>query len=216
MENKTAIVRIAPEKDEKVAVLYNEGIKLRDYAVTRTITCNEDMKPATDDLAIIAKTKKAIEEVRREYVNPIRHHLDAVNTAFKEFTAPLVEADTLNRTKIKDYRTEVERKRTEAEAIEQERLELAKREEALTGEHTIELKEVEKPEEASKRVHTELGSTGTQKIYKWELVDINLVPREYLMVNASLVQQQVKTSKGSITIPGIRVFEDEVIRVNTR
>ena len=214
----TALINVGAEKDEKVLALYNEGIKLREFALIREIKTNDDLVPATDDLAIIAKLKKAIEEKRREYTDPIRGHLDAVNAAFKEFIEPLTEADTVNRDKIKEYRTEIERKRAEAEAINREKMELARREAELsgTGEFTIDTTPVEAPEEARRRVHTGLGSLGTQRIYKWELVDISQVPKDYLMVNAALIGQVVRSSKGSIVIPGIRVYEDEVVRVNTR
>jgi len=211
-----ALVRIAPETDEKVTALYNEGVKLLGYAKAREITCNGDMKPATEDLAVITKTKQAIELIRQEYVKPIRHHLDAINTAFKEFTAPLIDADAINRKKLIIYRAEVERQIAEAQAIEQEKLDLARREEKLTGEHTVDLAPVDTPEAASKRVHTDMGSIGTLKTYKWELEDITKVPREYLIPNAVLIGQMVRSSKGTISIPGIRVYSEDSIRVNTR
>ena len=213
---ETAIVKIAPENDEKVTALYNEGVKLLGYAKTREITCNEDMKPASDDLAVITKTKQAIELIRKEYVSPIRHHLDAISIAFKEFMAPLIDADALNRKKLITYKTEVDRKIAEAEAIEQEKLELARREMELTGEHTVDLTPVDTPEVASKRVHTDMGSIGTLKTYKWELEDITKVPREYLVPNAVLIGQQVRSSKGTISIPGIKVYSEDSIRVNTK
>jgi len=211
-----ALVRIAPETDEKATALYNEGVKLLEYAKAREITCNGDMKPATEDLAVITKTKQAIELIRQEYVKPIRHHLDAINTAFKEFTAPLIDADAINRKKLIIYRAEVERQIAEAQAIEQEKLDLARREEKLTGEHTVDLAPVDTPEVASKRVHTDMGSMGTLKTYKWELEDITKVPREYLIPNAVLIGQMVRSSKGTISIPGIRVYSEDSIRVNTR
>ena len=211
-----ALVRIAPETDEKATALYHEGVKLLEYAKAREITCNGDMKPATEDLAVITKTKQAIELIRQEYVKPIRHHLDAINTAFKEFTAPLIDADAINRKKLIIYRAEVERQIAEAQAIEQEKLDLARREEKLTGEHTVDLAPVDTPEVASKRVHTDMGSIGTLKTYKWELEDITKVPREYLIPNAVLIGQMVRSSKGTISIPGIRVYSEDSIRVNTR
>ena len=211
-----ALVRVAPENDKKVTALYNEGDKLLVYAKDREITCNDDMKPATNDLAIIIKTKKAIELIRKEYIDPLRHHLDAVNTAFKEFTAPLLEADELNRKKLIIYRAEVNSKIAEAQAIEQEKVAIARREMELTGEHTVDLTPVDTPEAPSKRVHADMGSVGTQKTYKWEMEDITKVPREYLVPNAVLIGQQVRSSKGTISISGIRVYSEDSIRVNTR
>lgn len=217
VNEKTAVIAIAPEVDERVLSLYDEGVKLHNFALSRVIKSDTDMVPATEDLALIARLKRAIEEKRKEYADPIRNHLDAVNSAFKNFMAPLLQADELNREKLKAYKTEVERRQREAEEINRQKLELARREAELsgTGEFTVDLTPVAVPE-AQKRVHTDLGSTSTMKTYKWEVVDLSQVPKEYLIVNAVLVGNVVRASKGSISIAGIRIYAEDTIRVNTR
>jgi len=67
-----------------------------------------------------------------------------------------------------------------------------------------------------KRVQTDLGIAGQRDNWKYEVIDINLVPREYLMINASMLTPIVKASKGKIVIPGIRVFNEPIIAINTR
>jgi len=215
-ESSTALITVNPDKDTKVLALYHAGLELRDYALSREIKSDQDMIPATDDLAVIARLKKSIEEKRKEYVDPIRHHLDSVNNAFKEFTAPLTEADQVNRDKIKSYRAEVERKRQEAEETNRMAQEVARRqaEQSGTGEFTVDLTPVEVPEVA-RRVYTGMGSTSTQKVYKWEVVDLSLVPRDYLIPNAALIGNVVRASKGTISIPGIKIYSEDAIRVNT-
>lgn len=214
---ETAMIRIGANQDSRVLALYEEGIKLRDYALARQIKSDDDLVPATDDLVIIAKLKKAIEATRKEYVEPIREHLDAVNATFREFTAPLNEADLVNGNKVTAYRTEVARRQLEAEAINQQKLELARREAELsgTGEFTVDTTPVVVPKPVHK-VTTNMGSTSTQKIYKWEVSDLALVPREYMIVNAALIGGVVRASKGSISIPGIKIWSEDTIRVNTR
>lgn len=211
----TSLIHIKPEQDAKVIALYQEGMKLRDFAVTRIILTNDDLTPATNDLAIIKKTKNAIEELRKEYVNPIRHQLDTVNGTFKDFTAPLDEANTINRQKVQSYQAEVARQVAEAEAINRDKLDLARREMELKGEYTVDLSPTETPE-LRRRVHAEMGSTSTQKNYKWEVDDISKIPREYLMPNHVLIGQVVRSSKGMMAIPGIRTWAEDAIRVNTR
>jgi len=210
-----AMIPIKPEQDAKVIALYQEGIKLRDFAQARAILTNDDLTPATNDLAIIKKTKNAIEELRKEYVNPIRLHLDTVNGTFKDFTAPLAEADTINRQKVQEYQAEIARQVAEAEAINRDKLDLARREMELKGEYTVDLSLTETPE-LRRRVHAEMGSTSTQKNYKWEVDDISKIPREYLMPNHVLIGQVVRSSKGMMAIPGIRTWTEDAIRVSTR
>ena len=211
----TAVIKIAPGADNAVQSLYEESRKILTYANVRVISRNEDLTPATEDLSLIAKLKKAIEEKRKEYVTPIREKLESVNNSFKVFVAPLEEADRITRDKILAFRKEQARKQLEAERIEQEKLELARREAVLKGgEITVDLTPVEKPEVVPDRVHTEVGSTGTMRIRKWRLVDINLVPREYLIPDAARITKLVKANIGSI--PGIEIYDDETLRVNTR
>lgn len=213
----TALIRVAPSSDQAVIALYTEGLKLKDYALARVILIDADLKPATEDLSIIAGLRKAIEEKRAEYTKPIRGHLDTVNEAFKQLIAPLVEADAVNRDKMKAYKAELDRKRREAEEIEAEKYKLAQREAALKGgEITADLTPVEMPAPALARIHTETGSSSFYKLPKWELVDKSLVPAEYLMVDAAKVTAVVKASKGTIVIPGIRIWMEDTLKVTLK
>jgi len=211
----TAIIKVAPAEDAAIQALVGEARSILRYAQSRVITVNEDLNSATEDLSLIAKLKKAIEEKRKEYVGPIREKLDAVNSAFKEFTSPLEEADKVTRAKILEFRQEQERRRREAERIEQEKLELARREAELKGgEITVDLSPIEKPEAVPDKVHTGVGSAGTMKVRKWEIVDFAAVPDEYKTIDAGKVTKLVKAGIGAI--PGIRIYEEETLRVNAR
>jgi len=212
-----AIVKVAPDVDPAVTALRDEAQAIRHYAEKRIITVNADLTSATEDLSLIAKLKKALESKKKEYTQPIKEQLDHVNNAFKIILAPIEEADRITRSKILTFRTEQERRRVEAERIEQEKLRLAREEAALNdGEITVDLSPVAKPDAVPDRVRTDLGDSGTMKVYKWELVDIALVPREYLAINAGMVSSVVKASKGQIVIPGIRIWTEDTIRVSTR
>jgi hypothetical protein len=113
------------------------------------------------------------------------------------------------------YLAEQARKVAEAKAIEDEKLALAQREAAMKGgEHTQELGTVEIPTEPPKHVRTELGTVGKAKIRKWEVVDKSQVPDEYKILDAGKITRLVKAGIGHI--PGIRIYEDEVITVRTK
>jgi len=214
----TAVIAISPKADSTVLDLYQEGVRLHQFAQARVITDNEDLKPAVDDLAVIAKTKKALEEKKADYVGPIRQHLNQVNDAFKDFLRPFEEADRITRGQVKSFRDEQTRKAAEVTRIEAEKLRLAQEEAALsgTGEHTQELGTAVAPPPVPEHTRTDLGTQGFQKVYKWEVTDFAQVPDQYKVINSGMVTGVVKGSKGKITIPGIRVFEDETVRINTR
>ncbi len=214
-EEVKSLVLITPDSDGQLMAFYNEALSLRKYAEARVIATNDDLKPATDDLAIIAKVKKAMEGKRKDYLSPFQNHVKEVNEAYKTLMEPVEQADKITRNKILTFSAEQERKRREAEAIEAEKLALAKREAELKGgEITVDLTPVEKPEAVPERIRTDMGTAGQRDNWKWEVVDINLVPREYLMINVGMLTPIVKASKGKLTILGIRIYNEPIIAVN--
>lgn len=209
-----AYIQIAPEHDPAVIALANEAVKLMDLARARTITKPDDLAPATEDLSLIAKLRKALTEKRADYLRPIKGHIEAVNAAFSTITAPLEEADRVTRDKVKAFRAEVEARRQEAEEINRQKEELARREAAFsgTGETTVDTTPVIAPAPV-RQVTTDSGSTGIMKVRRWEVADFSLVPNEFKLIDAGKVTKLVKAG-GSI--PGIKVWEEETVRVTTR
>ena len=204
------------EADTQVVGFYQEAIKAKDFAEARVITTVDDLKPATDDLSLIAKLKKAMEEKRKEYVKPLQDHVKSVNDAFKTLMEPIETADTITRGKILAFQLKQKLIREEQEKINALRMEAAKKEMELKGELTESVDLVEVIPELAKKTTTDMGSAGMRDNWKWEVVDISQVPREYLMINAGVLTPIVKASKGIIVIPGIRVFNEPIIAVNTK
>lgn len=212
MENETALIKISPDRDKTVVALLSEVTSILDWARKRTITNIDDVKDATNDLSLISKLKKAVEEKRQEYTIPLNDHIKAINGAFKLLTEPLTEADKLTRQKVLAYNAEIERQRQEAEAIEQEKLELARREALLKGgEITIDLSPLQRPEATPDRVRAEAGMLSKMMVRKWEVEDLSKVPLDYLMIDAAKVGKVVRA--GIPTIQGIRIWEEPTLRV---
>lgn len=210
----TTLVQIAPGMNPDVIKLLNEVMSIKEWADKRDIAKLEDVKDATNDLSVIAKLKKVIEEKRKDYTDPLNTHLKDINNAFKLLSEPLEQANSVTRQKVLAYNAGVERQRQEAEAIEREKLELARRENELKGEHTVDLSPVERPAETPARVRTDLGMTSKMTVRKWAVEDITQVPPEYLIVDAAKVTKQVKAGIGAI--PGIRIYEEETLRVSAK
>lgn len=213
-EENTVLVKVKPQTDEAVIALHGQSLKLEQYAVALVIASNDDIKSATNDLSIISGLKKVIEDKRKEYTQPINEHLKAVNEAFKVFTEPLVNADKVTRQKILDYRHEQERIRQEQERINQMRLEAAHAEMELKGELTESVELVETQSEQPNHYRTEAGTLGRMLVRKWEVVDLSLVPDEYKMVDAAKIGKVVRA--GIPSILGIRIWEEETLRVTTK
>jgi len=209
-----AIIKVGPEYDPAVLQLSEEARKLRDYAISRDIKAVADLKPATDDLSLISKLKKSLNELKAGYLKPIKAHIDSVNAAFASIIAPLDEADTSTRSKIIAYRQEQDRKAREVERINQLRMEAAEKEMKLKGEITESVNLIETPPAPPAHVRTEVGTLGTMKIRKYRIINFTLLPDQYKIENSVLLNKVVKA--GIPEIPGVEIYEEEVLRVTTR
>lgn len=209
-EPTTTLIQINPEANPDVTALYQKGVDLKEYATTLVIASDDDIRASTNDLSIIAGVKKAIESQRQDYVKPINDHLKAVNNAFKGFTQPLTEADSLFREKVLGYRAEQERIRTEQERINDLRMEAAKAEMELKGEITeaVDLAPVQR--EAPARYHGEVGTLGTSKQWHFEVEDFALLPDEYKVADTTKIRKVVQAGA---TVPGVKAWQEEGLRI---
>ena len=215
----TSLVLVKPADDTEVMAFYEQAIGLRDYAKARVITTNEDLKPANDDLNVIAIVKKGMEARRKDYLKPFQDHVSSVNDAYKVLMLPILEADKINSAKVLAFNAEQRRKIQEAEAIEAEKIALAKREEELTGEHTIDLAPVDKPDAVPDRIRTDMGTTGERVNWKYEVFDFALLPDEYKVADTAMLNSIAKKYKDLKQVPGVRFYNEPILAkypVNTR
>ncbi len=209
-QESTALVHIAPSTDPGVITLYNEAVGLLAYANERTIATDDDVKTATDDLGIMSRLKKAIEERRKEYTVPLNAHLTAINETFKLFTAPLGEADTITRGKVLAYRAEQERQRLEQERINALRTEAARAEMELKDELTEPTELVEVAPVQPTHYRTPSAMTGTVKRWKFEVINFAQLPDEYKLPDTTKIRKVVTAGA---SIPGVRAWQEDELRV---
>ncbi len=227
--NPPALTMPNPQGDSWVCLWGSQAFQLSIYAQQRVITSADDLKAAADDIILITNIRKQVREKLVSYIEPFVDYVDEVKAAFKLVLDPLEEAWQINRAKSNAYLMEQKRKAAEAEAINQAKEELAAREAALrgmtvtdsgvvnteTGEVVTPLEKMVVPT-AIRKVYSETGNMGLQENWQWELVDIKIVPIDYLMVNAGILTRVVKASKGKVAIPGIRIYNAGGIRVTQR
>lgn len=215
---ETALVKISPLTDPSITSLRLESQRILDYATALQVTSDEDIRSVTNDLSLIANLKKALEDKRKEYVSPLNSYVKEINSAFKSISDPLDTADKVTRSKILAYRQEVDRQRKEAEELNRLKEEVARREReavAKSGEEPPPLpQKVEVIPPVPRRVHAEAGTLATMSVRKWELANFSQVPDDYKMLDSTKITKVVKA--GIPSIPGIRIWEEETLRVTAR
>jgi hypothetical protein len=205
--NTTAVVNVNPREDVKYrGLLKDVGILLL-VAEDLVVATTTDVKIATDNLGAIADRKKFIEGSLAEYVGPIQQHIDDIKAAFKALTEPLAQARLILRDKIGAFH--------QAERDEADRLaEIARMEQQLAaakGEPTPEATPVApEPPAVTRGEHTQ---SSERLIWKYEVVDFTALDDKYKVANDSLLGQVVRGSKGTVSIPGIRIFQEPIVAI---
>ena len=177
-------------------------------------------------LVAVKKMRKEINDTFDPIIQKAHQtHKEAVMQK-KKYEEPLKKAEDMIKLQIAGYMTEQERIRKEIEErlareeaerkkIEEEKLKEA---EALEEEGFIEeaekaLEEIPLPSTYIPPEKLKLNGTAIRKDWKWRVININQVPREYLIIDSSKITQLVKSTKGQARIPGIEIYSESNVTV---
>ena len=205
-----------PGSDMEVIGHFGEALRVLEFAKARVIATVEDVKLTNDDLALISKLKKAMETKRKSLLDPLKAQSDAIRETYTFLMAPVLEAGEIYREKMLAYNAEQDRIRKEQEEINRKRQEAAEQEMRLKGELSESVGLVEVMPEASKKVSTELGSSGQRDNWKWQVEDFALLPDEYKVVDGSMLTAVAKKHHDQKQVPGVRFYNKPIITVRTR
>jgi hypothetical protein len=212
-----ALIKVNSGTDPMVLSLKSEVTTVRAKADAFTFKDNSDLKVATEDLSIIARLEKALKERQSEWVSPIRDFLESVNAPFKAMLEDLDVAKRTVKDKQKTFILETERKRREAEELDRQAQELARKQAAANGgAFTVDTTPVLRPEVAPTKTHTDLGSTGLRAHWTFEVTDFAALPNEYKVADKVMLGEIARKYHNGKPIPGVRFFDDPGIATYTR
>ena len=209
----TAIVRVDPGAAPSFANHLEAAKRIVEIAASREILTEADAKAANDDLNVMSELRKAVDEERKSFTVPLNEHLAAINGAYKLITGPLAEADQITRMLLTAYKVEQQRKAAEAEKLNQDALDLARRQaEAHGGEFTVETKPVPIPF-APKLTRTDQGKSGLVDDWKFRIVDLEKLPREYMVPDEDMLNFLAKKQHDKKQVPGVEFYNEPSLRV---
>jgi len=203
-----------------------EALTIVDEATTMVIIDNEGLEIAANLLLGIKDLRKKIADTFDPIIDKAhKAHKEAIAQK-KKTEAPLVEAERIIKPKMGKYREQQDRER-QAEIRRQEELARKAMEEQQLQD-AIEADLSGNKEEAEAILDDELMPVPTPKVEKpmkpegiafrenwsFEIVDVNKIPRAYMMPNEKLIGSTVRLIKNKVaaekTIPGIRVSMEKV------
>jgi hypothetical protein len=144
----------------------------------------------------------------------------------KKHDEPLLQAEKIIKMEIGRYLGEQDRIRREAEdrvrreAEEAERKRLAQMQAAIDAENAGKTAEAEKHFEEAMTIEApktvippavKAQGTFIRKEPKWRVVDLDAVPRDFLMLDRAKIEAVFRIQREKLAIPGIEVYEESTV-----
>jgi len=200
------------QKSEQLISLEGERDALLKSIAKTTVESEDEKLQASDWLVRVRGFLKTAEERRKALVGPLNDQVKAINSAFSNALISAKEAETNLNRGISDFYLEQQR----LQRLEQARLDRLAEKRADRAEAKGEVPPI--PEiiapiaaQPEKTTVTEVGKVTMSQIWKWRLVDINKVPREYFVLDEAKLTKVVRA--GIRDIPGIYVYSEPITTV---
>lgn len=173
----------------------------------KTITNNEDLKTAVDYLSTYNSINDKLQEEKNKVMRPLLDAVQAERKRWKSVEDELEEKITTLRSLISKYQTE------QKKLIEEKENKITARIGEGKGKIKIEtaIAQIEK-NKIEEKIVTNSGSVKFRTIQKFEITNIELLPKEYLLPNETAIREAMKKD---VKLPGVRYYEEEQV-INNR
>lgn len=195
---------------------------------TVTIANHEQYEAANNDLAAVKNKIKELDDMRKSITRPIDEGKKRIMALFSVPLDRLEKAKTAISRAMLSWDQEQERKRQELQAkLQREADEKARKEQerlAARAEKAAEKGQADKAEALLEQAAEVIAQPvpviqapprpkGQAIVDNWkaEIVDIDLVPREYMIPDMVALNKIMKATKGTLKIPGVKAVNEPFI-----
>lgn len=179
---------------------------------------------AADDLKKIKGKMKELDDERKSMTVPLDESKKRIMEFFRKPLDYLTQAETLIKRAMLGYQQEQERIRREEEAriLDRQRKEaekLRERAEAQAAKGNDEKAAALQEKAAEKEMMTpvitstveKVAGIQTKTVWKFDIENEVLIPREYLVPDMTKIGQVVRATKGTLKIAGVRIYSEDTI-----
>ena len=174
---------------EKEHLIRQEAKALESASNLILINNDDDLKNAAQFLATVKTRIMRMKELRDELVKPLKASVKGLDSWFKSQVQPFLTMEEKVKAMVGSY-LDAQQKKALAEAKTQDA-------------------PVAKP---ATKIHTDAGRVNTAQIWKYEIEDLNQVPRQLLTLDTYKVRQAMNA--GERNIPGIRIYQETQVKVS--
>ncbi len=166
-----------------------------------SIEDQQDLEFAAQELAEVKGKKKAWDDKLKGFTVPLNKMLKDIRELLNPPIKYYEKCERLWKRKIEEgYERAYDKQR---EALE---------EAAVASKEEDEEETSAALERASSHAFAPIKGLSTADIYGFEIVDFDTIPREHLVVDEGRLNGIIKSCKGNITIPGIKVIKKTSVR----
>jgi len=187
---------------KELTVLKTQVSKLENRANELTITSLEENAIAIEFKAKLRDMGKTIKERKEEITKPLNEALKSARNLFAPIEERFETVDKIVGQKLLAYKQKID-----AEVREKE-IKIADRVERGTLKIETAERKIEDIQRTEKTVKTDYGQVQFRKIQKMRIVDENLIPKKYWIINEVLLRKDVLAG---IVVPGAQKYEEEIV-----
>ncbi len=209
---------------------HQTAVMLYESAAALKISTKDEAEMASGSLQKVKALSKTLDDRRKEITKPMDEAKKSVMALFKKPMDILENAERAFKKALLDFQMAEERKLEAARAAaEMERLKEEQRliaeQKKLTKNTTVEnidrIREIveakqeiadeRKAEERQIEEQKKVEGVSVREVWKFEITDINLVPREYMIPDEKELQKFAQVYKGQGSMSGVRFYSEKII-----
>lgn len=202
---------MSSEMSQKLVEIENDSINLATEMRGFSIENAEQMRVASEKLAIAKSRVKRVEELRKFFTQPLNDQVKKINDEFRKVREPYEILITDLSKKMVDFRA-IEAKRIEDERKKAEK-EAKKKAEELKKENPeaepMDLDFSADDFKQSNKINTSEGQASFRKTWDFEITDEKKIPKKYLKVDEVAIRKAIREGKRKIA--GVKIFQKEII-----
>ena len=221
----TRVINIATDETEIVA---KKALSIPEQARAIQVVDNETYSQAGEILITIKGLRKEIGAAFDPIIKKAHEAHKEAKAQKDKAEAPLIEAENIIKPALAAYDREQERLRREEEERQreiarkaeeerrlQEALQAEKEGDAAAAQAIIE-EPVYVPPVVIEKTTPKVQGISMQKVWKFRVTNEALIPREYMTPDMVKIGGVARATKGSIQIPGVEIYSEDIVKAGVR
>jgi hypothetical protein len=176
-------------------------------AKTLQVTSEAELKTAAEMVRILKELQDEVDKVFGPIVEQAYKAHKAAKRAQNEHLKPLVDAEATIRQRINLFLSVKKAEREKAET-ERRRAEASLRQQPASQPERLAPATVAPPRLPEVPAAPKVVGVSEVLDWKWKVVDVAQIPAQYWVLDETLINAEVRTSKELTRIPGIEVFSE--------